>query len=228
VKLIAVIQARISSRRLPGKVLRPLHGHPLLGYVIDVVKKCQGVDGMIVATSDDRSDDVVDAFAKTKDLLVYRGSLTNVAQRLLFAMKSMRGDALVRISGDSPFIDHRVISNAVELYRGGKWDVVTNVQPRSFPPGCSVEIVSAPGMVRAVAEITSEHDMENVTPWFYRGDNAKVHNFKHHTDLSIVSLAVDTESDFLTAERILGEMKRPHTEYTIDETVAIRRRIKRP
>jgi spore coat polysaccharide biosynthesis protein SpsF (cytidylyltransferase family) len=183
---------------------------------------------MVIATSDDTSDDTVEAYVRKGGWTIFRGSLGNVAQRLLNAMQSMNGNALVRISGDSPFIDHRVISNAVELYRGGKWDVVTNVQPRSFPPGCSVEIVSASGMVRAVGEITSEHDMENVTPWFYRGDNATVHNFKHHTDLSNVSLAVDTESDFLMAEQILGEMKRPHTEYTIDETVAIRRRIKQP
>ena len=125
----------MSSRRLPGKVLRPLAGQPTLQYLLERLARCEQVDRVIVATSTESSDDPVAAFCESAGTLVHRGPLEHVAARFGETVERFGLDAFVRVTADSPLLDQRLVDRGVALYRDGEFDVVTNVFPRArFPP----------------------------------------------------------------------------------------------
>src|SRR5262249_55762759 len=110
--IVAVLQVRMSSRRLPGKALRAIRGRALLGHVVDRVRRCCTIDGLLIATSTDPDDDAIAEFARTEAVELYRGALDDVAGRLLNAALAAQADALVRISADSPLIDPAIVDRA--------------------------------------------------------------------------------------------------------------------
>jgi len=207
-KITAIVHARMSSRRLPGKTLKPILGKPLIQYLLERMNFCQEIDDWILATSVDGSDDPVEAFAKEAGFPCFRGPLDDVALRVLQAADQTQTDAVVRLSGDSPFLDQTVIDDGARLYREGKRDLITNVKPRTFPPGCSVEVLGVK-MLRERWESIPEAEREHVTSHLYQDP----------------SLTVDTAEEFEQAERILQAMTRPHTEYSIDEVVVLGRSL---
>src|SRR5687768_4461759 len=164
--VIGVIQARLSSRRLPRKALRSLVGKPTLAWLLDAVRNAEGLDGVVLATSDDSSDDALAEFAQRAEISCFRGPLQDVARRLLMAGDQHRADAIVRLNGDSPLMDPSLIDHAVRLFRGGNVDVVSNVRPRSFPKGESVEVIALRALRRAVERMSAE-ESERVTLRFY-------------------------------------------------------------
>ncbi len=224
-KIVAIVQARMSSQRLPGKVLRPIAGKPLLQWVMECVAASQSLDGILLATSSEPSDDAVEQFAEAHGWVCFRGSLNNVAERFLLAAAFADADAVVRISGDSPLLDYKLIDRAIELFRQGSFDLVTNVKQRTFPSGASVEVFSTAILRRAVAGMESEFDREHVTPWFYRSKDVRIAEFKHDPDLSGDTLTVDTPADMEAMEQMLSGLDRPHTEYRVEDAVRLRQRV---
>lgn len=206
----------MSSRRLPGKILKQLHGKPMVQYLLERVERCENHDSWVLATSTDPSDDPVEEFATQAGYPLFRGSLDDVAERCLGAAAADGADAILRLSGDSPFLDQAVIDRGAELFRTGKWDLVTNVRPRTYPPGCSVEVVGVETLKKA-AESMPEEEREHVIRALYSDSALTVKNYEHHRDLSDLRLTVDDQAEFENAERILGKMTRPHTDYGIDE-----------
>ena len=212
----------MSSRRLPGKVLRPLCGKPALQYVTERLARCRTLEGAVVATSVDPSDDPVQALCSALNVDCHRGPLENVARRYLDAVEARGLDAFVRVSGDSPLIDHALVDRAVDLFRSGRWDVVTNVFPRCFPAGQSVEVVSAEALKRALDVISTADELEHVTVFFYRQrEDFRIHNMTSEEDHREVHLSLDTEADAASIEAIIGHMTRPHWEYSWQEVVAL-------
>lgn len=209
-QIVAVVQARMSSRRLPGKILRPLAGRPTLDYLLDALRSCQRLSGIVLATSQDASDDPTAAFAAARGLPCHRGSLDDVARRLLDAALVVGGDAFVRVNGDSPLLDPRLIDQAVEIYLAGGTELVTNVHPRSFPKGQSVEIISVAAMRRAVQAMSSAHDREHVTPYFYTHEREFViRSFGATRPRPELQLSVDSPEDFARCEAIIGTLDSP-------------------
>ena len=159
----------MSSRRLPGKVLRPLAGKPALQYLLERLSHCDEVDRVIVATSGEASDDPVAAFCAAAGALVHRGPLEDVAARFGEVAERFELDAFVRVTADSPLLDQALVDRGAALYREGDFDVVTNVYPRStFPSGQSLEVVRAEAFRRALAGMDDPYEHEHVTPYFYR------------------------------------------------------------
>lgn len=191
-----VVQARMSSARLPGKVLRELCGKPVLAWLLDGLALCSGPDMVVLATSTEPSDDPVAGFCAGRRLACFRGSLNNVAGRFLDAAEAHGLDAFVRICGDSPFIDPRLVDEAVALYRQGGADLVTNVLRRTYPKGQSVEVVGAQGFRRAVAAMTDPQDREHVTRHFYaNADKYRLRSLESGGDFGAVNYCVDTVED---------------------------------
>ena len=137
----AIVQARMSSMRLPGKSLRPLCGKPMLQYVLESLAQVDELAETIVATSSDPSDDPIAEFCDQFGSVCFRGSLDHVAERFLQTANARGLSAFVRVSGDSPLLDPRFVARAVDLFVESNADVVTNVFPRTYPPGMSVELV---------------------------------------------------------------------------------------
>ena len=180
IKLLVIIQARLNSKRFKGKVLRLIYGKPLLWYVLKSVKKSKYVRKIIVATSVKKSDDPLAKFLKKNEIKFYRGSLHNVAERLLKAAKKQKVKQFMRISGDSPFVDYRIIDKLIKINRtlSVKYDLITNVFPRSFPSGMSVEIIKT-NLLEKMLNKFSKSDKEHVTTYFYRNHKKfKIKNLK--------------------------------------------------
>lgn len=203
-RIVAVVQARFSSQRLPGKVLRPMAGKPMLGHLFDRLRRSHTLDGVVLATSLCADDAPVAEFAAREGVQVHRGDLENVAQRMLDAATAAGADAFVRLSGDSPLLDVRVLDQAVTLFRQEKPDLVTNVAKRTFPKGQSVEVLDTAAYRAAIADFETESDREHVTPFLYRNSaHFRIVSFEHDPPCGDLQLSVDTPEDFLRAEQLL-------------------------
>ena len=158
----------MSSRRLPGKVLANVGGRPMLAWLVERVRRCRNISAFAIATSVNRSDDGIASLAAELDVPVVRGDLHDVVSRFLSAADQFNAEAFVRLNGDSPLLDPKLIDTAVSLFESGAFDVVTNVHPRSFPKGQSVEVVSMPALRLLAAQTGDLEDREHVTRYFYR------------------------------------------------------------
>jgi spore coat polysaccharide biosynthesis protein SpsF len=221
--LPAVIQARCSSQRLPGKVLRQIDGRTLLDFLLERLARCRGLSRIVVATSTDGSDDALAAFCRSRSIVFYRGALDDVLGRFVAVAGQLGEPALVRINGDSPLLDPAIVDEAVRLFEEGGADIVTNVHPRSFPKGQSVEVLAVTALRRAAEQSDDPSDREHVTRFFYRRpEQFRIRNFKREPAAADIQLSVDTPEDFAALERVVAQMRRPQAEYGLDEILALR------
>jgi len=219
-----IVQARMSSTRLPGKVLREIKGKPLIQFLLESLRHCNRLDDVLVATSSDASDDAIEGFCKQFGVECHRGSLTDVASRFDEVVQKYPWDAFVRVSGDSPLLDHRIVDQAIDLALRTEFDVVTNVHPRTFPRGQSVEVVSVTSFRTALPQMRSSEDREHVTKYFYgHTDKFKVVNFSANDEYSGMEMAVDTEDDSARVNALLAKLQRPHWTYSLDSLVSFYR-----
>lgn len=223
---VAIIQARSSSRRLPDKVLLELAGRPMLAYTVERLRQCRTVRDVVLATSDRSDDDRVAALGERLRVPVYRGALDDVLARFSAAARAFDAPAVVRISGDSPLIDPEVVDRVVNRFLAAACDLATNVFPRSFPRGQSVEVIALAALERAAAAAVDLEDREHVTRYFYRHPDAfRIENVAFDRDASGVQLSVDTADDLAFISRILASMTRPHSEYGVEEVLAMGQRL---
>lgn len=221
-----IVQARMSSMRLPGKVLRPLLGKPMMQYTLERLERARSIDRLVVATSVEPSDDPVEKFCKTYGAECYRGPLNNVSQRFVDVIGLCHLDVFVRVCADSPFMDQAIVDQAVEIFRKGKFDMVTNTLTRSFPKGQSVEVVDAEVFRAAYARMKGSDDFEHVTRYFHaHNDEFRIHNFSAKDDNSGVQLSVDTPEDFQIAGKIIDAMDRPHWQHGFNDILKLRQQV---
>ena len=199
-----VIQARMSSSRFPEKVLSPLCGMPMLMWTINY---CRQINlPLFVLTSTDKSDDQLIGMLEKNYVSYYRGSLENVVSRYLSFMKEYQVKKVVRISGDSPLINPDVILKVIEQDQElADADLTTNVFPRSFPKGQSVEVIPRKSLELLRDRSLSESDIEHVTPYFYANyKEFKINNLNNTKDLSSINLSVDTKEDLLRVNQFMA------------------------
>lgn len=224
--LAAVVQARMSSSRLPGKVLHLLAGRPALRYLLDRLERAAALDLVVVATSTDPSDDPIAAYCREEGVEWHRGPLENVAARFGEVVERYELDAFVRVNGDSPLLDQALVDRGAEIFHSEPCDVTTNVVPRSFPHGQSVEIVAADAFRSALSGMSDPDDLEHVTPFLYRHpERFTIRAYAAPQDWSSVRLALDTEEDAARIATMLALMERPHWEYSHEEVVALYRAL---
>jgi spore coat polysaccharide biosynthesis protein SpsF len=168
--ILAVLQARMSSTRLPGKVMADLVGAPMIARQIERVRRAQRIDRVVVATSNDPSDDLLVDGIKALSVDVHRGSLDDVLGRFVGALEAFGpADHIVRLTGDCPLADPEVIDATIALHLERGTDYAANTPAhRTFPKGLDVEIVRAACLKRAGREATDPYEREHVTPYFYR------------------------------------------------------------
>jgi spore coat polysaccharide biosynthesis protein SpsF len=213
----------MGSARLPGKVLRPIAGKPIVEYLLERLERAGRLDRIIVATSVEPADDGIAELCSARGTPCHRGDEADVAGRFVDAAAAHGLDAVVRVSADSPLLDQALVDRAVVLYDDGV-DLVTNVAPRTFPPGESVEVVRVEALRRARAEMTEQEDLEHVTRYLYaRPERFRIRNFAAARAYPPLHLAVDTVEDLARVEAIVARMERPHWEYGLDDVVALAR-----
>lgn len=221
-----IVFARMDSSRLPGKTLAPIGGRPLLGHVMDRCRRARALRVFVVATTERPVDGPIVAFARDEGWEVFRGATADVALRALACARAFGLDAFVRISGDSPFIDPGLIDEAVRRHETGGWDVVTDVFPRSYPPGVSVEVISTAAMERVLRETRDAEDREHVTRYVYAHPEAfRIDNVETDaTRYKGVLLTVDTADDLARTRWMLGRADGVAAELELDEIVDLARR----
>lgn len=166
---IAIIQARMSSSRLPGKILLEIGGKPMLAWAVERAEMANTIDRVVVATTIDPSDDSVEAFCLARGYACTRGSLHDVLDRYVQTVRQFNADVIVRLTADCPLLDPDLLDQTVAAHQG--LDFVANRLPppwgRSYPIGLDVEVVTRPALERAWAETTEKHHREHVMPYFY-------------------------------------------------------------
>lgn len=224
-KVMMVVQARYSSRRLPGKVLRPMAGKPMLAWLIERLRQVRGAEGIVIATSTCPDDEAIAQFSDKLGVPCFRGPLDDVLGRFVGTVRQFGLDAAVRISGDSPLLDPALVERGIRLFHEERPDLATNVWPRTYPKGQSVEIVSREALERADTEASVE-DREHVTAPLYRHhERYRITAFGAETPSDDVQMSVDTEADFRLAERMLEAMSRPHWEYGVNALLELRKSV---
>ena len=206
--MLCIIQARMSSKRLPGKVLLKINNKSILELIIERIKKTKIVSNIVVATSNKKSDYKIVKFCKKNCISYHRGSLENVAQRFLKIAKKEKAKEFIRINGDSPLIDPKLIDKAAQIYKYKKYDLVTNSFPKLYPKGQSVEVVRTKTFNKVVKKINKNDHKEHVTKYYY--DNAKnflIFSFVPEKNYSRINLSIDTQRDFDLVSKIYKKCK---------------------
>ena len=194
----AIILCRLDSRRLPGKALHQVGGRPLIDFALQRCRAVAALEGNIVlATSTRDVDDPLADFARENGLWLFRGPTDDVAGRVLACARQFGFRYFVRVNGDSPFLDPSLVDQAVRLAEAGGLDLVTNLVPRSFPYGVSVEVVRTEAFADAFPQMTRPDHREHVTKYLY--EQIGLFRYANITcpagDWSRVRLTVDTPED---------------------------------
>ncbi|MGK5091726.1 hypothetical protein WDW89_06870 [Deltaproteobacteria bacterium TL4] len=222
----AIIQARMSSQRLPGKVLQLVEGAPLLAFLIERLKRCPSIDEYLIATSSEPEDTPLVEFCKRQNIPCFQGNLQNVASRFFEISKNKPWVAFARICGDSPLIHPAVIETALQLFRNEKPDLVTNVHPRSFPIGQSIEVLKTETFLSSFPLMKEAEDLEHVTRYYYQNPKGfNILNFSHQRDHSQFSLAVDTPEDLKLLKILIQRMKKPQDQYSLEELIQMKQEV---
>lgn len=194
--IVAIIQARMGSTRLPGKVLRHIGEKTILEILLDRVKKSVLVDKVLVATSNQEVDDKLAEFLVSINVDCYRGSEQDVLGRYYLAAKSISASTVVRLTADDPLKDPELIDQCIRQYIKGSYDYVSNNNPPTYPLGLDVEVISFSALQKSFFEATERYQREHVTPYIRENPlSFEVDNVKDSVDLSRYRLTIDYESD---------------------------------
>lgn len=195
--ILAILQARVSSSRLPGKVLKPLLGVPMLLRQIERLKKSRKIDRLLVATSTEPSDDPIEKLCEENGIACYRGSLNDVLDRFYQAARGFDPEHVVRLTADCPLTDAKLIDDVIGFYLDGGFDYASNAIQATYPDGLDMEVFSFSCLERAWREAALPSQREHVTPFIHQQPHLfKIGHYKNSSDLSHLRWTVDEPKDF--------------------------------
>lgn len=202
-RTVAIIQARLRSQRLPGKVLFEVAGRPMIGLMIERVRPTPGLEAIVLATGDGSENDALAHVAADLGIAVFRGPEDDVLSRYAGAARAHAADVIVRLTGDCPLADPEIIDAVITTRADGDWDYCTNVHPPSWPDGLDVSVFTREALDRAHAEAQLPSEREHVVPWMWArsglegGSALRATNVPCPEDLSDHRWTVDDAADYL-------------------------------
>jgi glutamate-1-semialdehyde 2,1-aminomutase len=201
-KIIAIVQARMGSTRLPNKVLRTINDIPMIGLLLTRLALSKELDQIIVATSLDPRNEPLISYVKERGFACEQGSESDVLDRFVRAAESHDADVVVRITGDCPLVDADLVDEAVAFFKTHDYDYISNSNPPTFPDGLDIEVFRFNALKQASQESYEDFDREHVTPYIRGSDKFTKMNLSHLIDLSSHRWTVDELSDFEVIESI--------------------------
>jgi spore coat polysaccharide biosynthesis protein SpsF len=221
--ILGVLQARMSSTRLPGKVMRDLVGRPMIDRQIERLRRARMLDGLVVATSDDASDDPLAEHLAREGVGVFRGPLHDVLARFVGALEAFGpADHVVRLTADCPLTDWRVLDAVARLHLEEGNDYTSNDLERTFPHGLDVEIVRAEALRAAARAATDPAEREHVTPFVYNRPNRfRLGCLKQAADQSAERWTVDTPADFDFVRRVYERLYSANPAFTSEDVLGL-------
>lgn len=219
-KIVATIEARMTSSRLPGKILRPILGKPMLELLIERLSNVNKIDQIVVATTENSTDDIVEQLTRSLGYSCYRGSEDDVLERVLEAAQYNNADIIVEITGDCPLIDPKVISRLIEIYVHNSYDYVSNTLKQTYPNGLDTQVFSLK-ILQEVAQLTQDPvDHEHVSLYIYEHPE-KFLLFNLESDIPEkywdLRLTVDTIEDFELIRTIFEELYPKNPNFSLED-----------
>jgi spore coat polysaccharide biosynthesis protein SpsF (cytidylyltransferase family) len=207
-----IIQARMSSTRLPGKVMKLLDGkNPSISFTISQLQQSKEIDKIIVATTTNKEDDIIVDYLKNSEVDFFRGSSNDVLGRYYECALEYSLSGVLRITADCPLIDPTIVDKGLTIFKNNTYDYVSNTLARTFPDGNETEIFSFNALKRANNEATLPSEREHVTPYFKTHPNLfNMKNFENFENLSHLRWTMDYEEDLKLIKLIFKKIpKRP-------------------
>ena len=221
-KTLIIVQARMTSTRLPGKVLLPLAGEPMLVRLLERLRRVQRAQGIVIATTTNASDDAIAELCAQRGVPCHRGSEHDVLSRYAEAARLNGADTVVRITSDCPLIDPALIDRVIAAYEEGGCDYVSNMLPPTWPYGMAVEVFGAAALAQAHAEATQAAEREHVTPFLYwHPERYRLRNFASPVDLSQHRWTVDTPEDYELVRRLFDHLMPTHPHFIQADVLAL-------
>ncbi len=218
---VAIIQARIGSTRLPGKVLKDLNGQSMLARVVNRTRRAATLDDVMVATSTQPGDQAIVEECVRLGVECFCGSETDVLDRYYMAAKSTRADVIVRITSDCPLIDPTIIDKTVLEFRAHGPDYASNTLQRTYPRGLDTEVFTATGLERCWREARNSYERMHVTPYFYQHPELfTLYSVSGERDFSAFRWTVDTPEDFQFISEIYSRLG-PDDRFSWQEVLAL-------
>lgn len=226
-KVVIIVQARMSSSRLPGKVLMPVLGKSLLARMIERLRMIRHHATLVIATSQESSDDAVEYEARELMVPCYRGHLENLLDRHYQAARLFNADIVLKIPSDCPLIDPRIIDEVLTYFFANrtKYDFVSNLHPATWPDGNDVEIMTMDCLTRAWKAATRPLELEHTTPYIW--ENPHLFNIGNVTwnsglDYSMSHrFTIDYPEDYVFVERVYQELYRMRDDFSCDDIIEL-------
>jgi spore coat polysaccharide biosynthesis protein SpsF len=220
--IVAIIQARIGSTRLPGKILKEVSGKPILWHVVDRLSHSQSINKIVVATTDLPEDDRTEEFCIENNISFSRGSSDDVLSRYYEAAKKFNADIVIRITSDCPVIDPSVIDMMLQEYlysnKSTIIDYLSNTLVRTFPRGLDAEIFSFEALEKTILEAQQQYEREHVTPYIYQHPEIfSLKNYASGIDFSFHRWTVDTAEDYQLINKIYVELYQPDKLFLLED-----------
>lgn len=206
---VAIVQARMTSTRLPGKVLKPVLGRPLLSYQLERMRRAARIDQIVIATTVNATDDAIALFCSQEGVAVTRGSEEDVLSRYVDTARQFNAGTVVRVTSDCPLMDPALLDEVLGRFHDSKprCDYLSNMMEPSFPYGLAVEVMTSRALYEAGDEARDPQEKEHVTPFIYwRPARFRLQSFATAPDLSAHRWTVDTPEDFDLVSRIIGAL----------------------
>ncbi|MFH1700240.1 MAG: glycosyltransferase family protein [Candidatus Zixiibacteriota bacterium] len=220
--VVAILQARMSSSRLPGKVLRPIMGRPMLEYHLGRLSRSCKIDKLIVATSDQKDDSPICDLCDNLGVDFYRGSLNDVLDRFYRASLEFPSDIIVRLTGDCPLADPKIIDHGIKRFINSDFDYLSNTVERTFPIGLDFEIFYSHHLKKAGENAVLPSEREHVTPYFHNHPEIfSIGQFSNDIDLSHHRWTVDEPQDFEFVLKVFESLYPDNPAFTTNDVLRL-------
>lgn len=223
-KVVCLVQARVGSTRLPGKILKEICGKTILHHEIDRLKKCKEIDEIVIATTDKEDDDKIVNEAKKLSVKYFRGSENDVLSRFYYAAKENNADIIVRVTSDCPCIDFEILDKMLiyfkDKYKEKQVDYLSNTIKRTYPRGYDIEIFTFSALEKSYINAKKEYEREHVTPYIYdKTNNFLKLSFENKEDYSEYRVTLDTIEDFIVIKNIFENLYYKNPYFKLNDVV---------
>ena len=222
-KTVATIEARMTSTRLPGKVLASAEGLPMLALMVERLRHVAALDAIVIATTVNAADNAVAALARELGVGCWRGSEDDVMARVLDAATDAQADTIVELTGDCPLIDPRIVADVIAAYRSAKVDYAANILTRSYPIGMDTQVFARSVLADAAARTSDPADREHVSLYIYRHpERYRLLDLPAPPELTRpeLRLTLDTPEDLEVIRAVFAALRPHRTDFSLAEMLA--------
>ena len=211
-RTVGIIQARINSQRLPGKVVYEFAGQTILSFMISRVKQTESINDIVVATGMGMENDVIEYIANENGVQVFRGDENDVLSRFLGAARYSKADIIIRLTGDCPLVDPNIITQTINFRNKQNLDFCTNVKPPSWPDGLDVSVFTFQTLELAAKNASLKSEREHVVPWMWKQSNfenglvLRAGNVVAPFDMSTMRWTLDEPRDYMMLQQLVSSM----------------------